>query len=311
VTGAGIACGLTCVASYERGTVVALTPSANSGSGFDHWVGDCTGKGACAVRLDANRTVTAVFAAHCAIRMRVTYSVYGPMPKPRTDPCWRVDRPGKGGGDWVKGHWTWCGSAKNPKTGQSEWRILKPRHPQKPGYWVYDDTAGFLQDAIPSMKDCAKSAAVSAGLPRKRFKQTHGYLSTAYRSRYRQTNYVPSSTERNAVINKVGRSITFLFQVYDAVRTDFPCPAVQPNCGLHPILTDLLYSRWKAQRRHMVGMLDISTADEDTVEAQVLRLCRDSRATRHISVYAGHGSRIDGARYAAVESALTRCTHKP
>jgi hypothetical protein len=58
---AGIDCGATCTASYVEGTSVSLTATADPGSTFLGWTGDCTGLGACVVTLSAPRTVTALF----------------------------------------------------------------------------------------------------------------------------------------------------------------------------------------------------------------------------------------------------------
>ena len=62
VAGAGIDCGATCSASIDGGTRVTLTATAESGSTFGGWDGDCTGTGrTCAVTMSAARTVTATF----------------------------------------------------------------------------------------------------------------------------------------------------------------------------------------------------------------------------------------------------------
>jgi List-Bact-rpt repeat protein len=59
---AGIRCpSPSCVATFDRGTTVTLTPSPEAGSAFDHWSGACTGSGACQVTMDADRSVTATF----------------------------------------------------------------------------------------------------------------------------------------------------------------------------------------------------------------------------------------------------------
>jgi|GEM_PF-2977774 len=61
VTGASIACGATCSASFDSGTTVTLTAAAASGSTFGGWSGACTGTGTCAVSMTAARSVTATF----------------------------------------------------------------------------------------------------------------------------------------------------------------------------------------------------------------------------------------------------------
>ena len=47
--------------TYDAGTRVTVTASPNSGYGFSHWTGDCTGSGACSVTMSAARSVTAHF----------------------------------------------------------------------------------------------------------------------------------------------------------------------------------------------------------------------------------------------------------
>jgi hypothetical protein len=48
---------------YPENTVVTVTAAANVGYTFDHWAGACTGSGACQVTMDADKAVTATFAA--------------------------------------------------------------------------------------------------------------------------------------------------------------------------------------------------------------------------------------------------------
>jgi hypothetical protein len=55
---AGIDCGDTCRAQFAEGTAVTLI---STGRIFQEWSGDCSGKGACVVTMDRDRTVTAVF----------------------------------------------------------------------------------------------------------------------------------------------------------------------------------------------------------------------------------------------------------
>jgi hypothetical protein len=59
---AGIACGASCAASFDRGTAVTLTAAAAAGSAFTGWQGACAGTGACVVTMGADQAVTARFA---------------------------------------------------------------------------------------------------------------------------------------------------------------------------------------------------------------------------------------------------------
>jgi hypothetical protein len=58
---AGINCGSTCSASFNYNTSVTLTATASTGSTFTGWSGACSGTGTCAVTMDADKTVTAIF----------------------------------------------------------------------------------------------------------------------------------------------------------------------------------------------------------------------------------------------------------
>jgi hypothetical protein len=60
-TPSGIACGLVCAASFEAGTTVTLTQSADAESEFAGWSGACSGTGACSVALSESKSVTARF----------------------------------------------------------------------------------------------------------------------------------------------------------------------------------------------------------------------------------------------------------
>jgi hypothetical protein len=57
----GIDCGTDCTESYPYGTEVVLTALAADGSTFSGWSGACGGKDACAVTMDAEKSVTARF----------------------------------------------------------------------------------------------------------------------------------------------------------------------------------------------------------------------------------------------------------
>lgn len=57
----GLDCGSSCSARFPYGTYVWLSPVPAAGSAFSGWSGDCTGMGSCAVTLDVDRNVTALF----------------------------------------------------------------------------------------------------------------------------------------------------------------------------------------------------------------------------------------------------------
>ena len=57
----GIACGTTCGASFNIGTVVTFSANPDATSIFTGWSGSCSGPGGCSVTADAARSVTATF----------------------------------------------------------------------------------------------------------------------------------------------------------------------------------------------------------------------------------------------------------
>src|SRR5439155_53043 len=59
---AGINCGASCSHSFVNGRSVTLTATPARGSRFAGWSGACSGRGACRVKMTADRTVTARFA---------------------------------------------------------------------------------------------------------------------------------------------------------------------------------------------------------------------------------------------------------
>ncbi len=58
---AGVACGLTCYATFPGGTVVTLSQTPRPGYAFRGWTGACTGLGACTVKMDAAASVAATY----------------------------------------------------------------------------------------------------------------------------------------------------------------------------------------------------------------------------------------------------------
>jgi hypothetical protein len=61
---AGINCGSDCSETYNAGTSVTLTATANTGSTFTGWSGGgCEGDGQCVLTINATKTVTANFSA--------------------------------------------------------------------------------------------------------------------------------------------------------------------------------------------------------------------------------------------------------
>ena len=57
----GIDCGSDCSETYNSGTSVTLTATADSSSTFAGWSGVCSGTGTCTVTMDSNKTITASF----------------------------------------------------------------------------------------------------------------------------------------------------------------------------------------------------------------------------------------------------------
>jgi hypothetical protein len=58
----GVDCTASCGTDWDAGSVVALEPLAGNGQRFVRWSGACTGTGRCEVKLDAVRSVAALFA---------------------------------------------------------------------------------------------------------------------------------------------------------------------------------------------------------------------------------------------------------
>ena len=71
-TGSGIVTPTVGVYTYTHGQLATLTASANTGSTFSGWSGDCSGTGNCAVSMIANHMVTATFDVR-------RYQIYGSL----------------------------------------------------------------------------------------------------------------------------------------------------------------------------------------------------------------------------------------
>jgi Divergent InlB B-repeat domain len=71
----GISCPGTCSATFNQGSQVTLTATANTGSSFTGWSGDCTGTtNPCQVTVDAAKNVTATFAS---VPRQLTVNIVG------------------------------------------------------------------------------------------------------------------------------------------------------------------------------------------------------------------------------------------
>nr|MBP8296882.1 Ig-like domain-containing protein [Burkholderiales bacterium] len=78
VTGTGINCPGACSATPPAGSSIALSASAGSGKVFTGWLGGgCTGVGACAVSIDAAKTVSATFAPSGSLPARIDVDLNG------------------------------------------------------------------------------------------------------------------------------------------------------------------------------------------------------------------------------------------
>ena len=63
--------------TYSEGSSVTVTATPQSGYQFDHWSGACTGSGTCQVTMDADKSVTANFAAPASYNLTVAVSPSG------------------------------------------------------------------------------------------------------------------------------------------------------------------------------------------------------------------------------------------
>jgi hypothetical protein len=70
----GVDCGASCETQWDAGSVVVLEPVPGGGQRFVRWSGACTGSARCEVKLDATRSVAALFAPE---RLGLVLSVAG------------------------------------------------------------------------------------------------------------------------------------------------------------------------------------------------------------------------------------------
>jgi N-acyl-D-amino-acid deacylase len=63
----GVDCGSTCAAAFDEGTVVTLTATPDARSEFTGWSNGCSGRGACIVMMDGDRSPVAAFVAQCVV----------------------------------------------------------------------------------------------------------------------------------------------------------------------------------------------------------------------------------------------------
>ena len=76
-TPAGIDCPASCSATFDAGTAVSLAQAPAAGHLFGGWTGGCTGTGACAVTLSADRAVQASFDGPTDVTVSTPYGYQG------------------------------------------------------------------------------------------------------------------------------------------------------------------------------------------------------------------------------------------
>ena len=75
VTGADISCGSDCTEDHVNGTSVTLTATADTGSTFTGWSGDCSGT-TCTLSMTSNKTAVANFDADTTLPPFTAPNIY-------------------------------------------------------------------------------------------------------------------------------------------------------------------------------------------------------------------------------------------
>ncbi len=95
----GISCPADCAETYLASETVDLTATADPGSAFTGWSGDCSGAGACSVSMSSDRTVTATFTAERTLAVALTGDGAGEV----TSDDFAIDCPGDCGEVYLDG----------------------------------------------------------------------------------------------------------------------------------------------------------------------------------------------------------------
>jgi len=75
---AAIDCGATCSATFDAGTLITLTATADTDSTFSGWTGGgCSGTGACELTINSNTTLTASFTGTCEYVLNPDHKSFG------------------------------------------------------------------------------------------------------------------------------------------------------------------------------------------------------------------------------------------
>jgi len=186
----GIDCPAACTASYDDGTVVALTAAASEGFRFDSWTGACSGSGSCSVSVTSDLQVGATFVALPCFEITPAAEVamdHWVEPVAPLDEC----REGVGDAFGTMALWTRSGDPaggtgfdlavgdRSPPTSSTLYSAHTAFSVQQPSaffFWGYEQSSGPIDDQVsvfywpsPSqafgVDDLTASGVVSAGDP--------------------------------------------------------------------------------------------------------------------------------------------------